>query len=52
MAEAPKLPLAELKRLMAAMHIEDLIELGRVQRLANNTEMRPVMFCEEWTRGA
>ena len=49
-ADAPTLPLAELKRLMAALHIENLIELGRVQRLANNTPMGPVMFCEEYIR--
>jgi poly(A) polymerase len=48
--DAPELPLAKLKRLMAAPQIEDLIELGRVERLANNTEMRPVMFCEEYIR--
>ena len=50
LADAPNLQLAELKRLMAASHIENLIELGRVERLANNTPMGPVMFCEEYIR--
>jgi poly(A) polymerase len=49
-ADAPTLPLAELKRLLSAPHVDDLIELGRVERLANNTQMGPVMFCEEYIR--
>ena len=49
-SDAPKFPLSQLKRLMAAPHIENLIEFGRVERLANNTPMGPVMFCEEFIR--
>jgi len=50
LADAPNLQLAKLKRLMAAKHIDDLISFNRVERLATNTNLGPVLFCEEYIR--
>ncbi len=46
--EADKLTLAQLKRLLAHPHRDDLLALTRAALLAENVELHPVLFCERF----
>lgn len=48
--DAPTLPLCQLKRLLAHPLVEDLLKLMRVERLTNNADLKPVLFCEDYLR--
>ncbi len=48
--DSPALPLSRLKRLMAHRHIGDLLALFRVETVAANADLAPVVFCEEYLR--
>lgn len=48
---APELPRARLKRLMAHRLFGDLLSLARVKLLAEGKNLSPVLFCEEYLRG-
>jgi len=48
--DAPQLPLAKLKRLIAHHYFHNLLSLQRVERLARNQPLEPVLFCEEHIR--
>jgi poly(A) polymerase len=50
LVDAPHLPLATLKRLMAHPWIDDLLVLNRVQALAAHADLTSVVFCEEFRR--
>ncbi len=48
LVDAPTQTLARLKRLLAHPYRDDLISLLRVKLLAADTDLRPVLFCEEY----
>ena len=48
--DAPHLPLCKLKRLLADELIEDLLKLMRVERITQELDLKPVIFCEEYLR--
>jgi len=50
LGNAPELKLSTLKRLMAHEHFGDLLALTRVGLLAENLDLNPVLFCEEFLR--
>lgn len=48
--EADTLPMHDLKRLLAAPHIEDLLRLLRVRLLAEGADPHPVLWCQEYLK--
>lgn len=48
--DAPQQSLATLKRILAHARHADLVELLRVKTLAQNGDLAPVVFCEEYVR--
>ena len=46
--DAPNLPPAKLKRVMAHRHVEKLVSLNRAEAIARNADLSAVMFCEEF----
>jgi len=48
--DAPRLPLARLKRLFAQTLSNELLALVRAETLARNAGLEPVVFCEEFLR--
>ena len=45
---APSLSLAALKRTLAHPYCEDLLKLGRADRIANSLSLKPIEFCEDF----
>lgn len=48
LCEADKLTLAQLKRLLAHPHRDDLLALTRAELLVEHAELHPVLFCERF----
>jgi len=46
--DAPQLKPAPLKRLLAHPLIHDLLAVSRVQRIVENDDLAPIIFCEEF----
>ena len=42
---------SQLKRLLITPHFGDLLSFVRVERLARNADLRPVLFCEDYLAG-